>query len=254
MTLPHSLNRTITIEASTETVFRYFTDTARWAAWWGAGSSIDARPGGAVKIGYPDGTQVEGAVVEIASGERIVFTYGYVGGQPIPAGASLVTIALRPVAQGTELSLTHAFAEAAVRDLHVQGWRFQLSLFGNAVANEVHANAAEIVDAWYAAWTIADAGERDTALLKIAAPGVRFRDRYSLIDGAGELSAHIAAAQRFMPGIALRRKGGVRHCQGTVLTEWTAVSQDGVERMAGSSVFHLGADGRIESAVGLAGA
>src|SRR5262249_5445683 len=45
--LTHSLNRTVVIRAMPETVFRYFTDSARWAAWWGHGSTIDARPGGA---------------------------------------------------------------------------------------------------------------------------------------------------------------------------------------------------------------
>jgi uncharacterized protein YndB with AHSA1/START domain len=252
MTLPHSLDRTITIEASPETVFHYFTDSARWAAWWGAGSFIDARPGGEMKIRYPGGTEVWGEVLEVEAGERIVFTYGYASGTPIAPGASRVTIALRPTAAGTELRLTHAFAESAVRDLHVQGWRFQLSLFGNAVANEVHANAAEMVDAWYAAWAIADAEVRDAALAKVVTPGIGFRDRYSLLDGVEDLSAHIAAAQRFMPGIVLRRKGAVRHCQGMALAEWTALSAEGVERMSGASVFRLAADGRIAAAVSLA--
>ena len=35
---------------------------------------------------------------------------------------------------GTLVQLTHEFADAAVRDHHVQGWRFQLSLFANAMA------------------------------------------------------------------------------------------------------------------------
>jgi uncharacterized protein YndB with AHSA1/START domain len=251
MMLPHCLDRTITIEASTEAVFRYFTDSARWAAWWGAGSSIDARPGGVVKIRYPDGTEVAGEVLELTDGERIVFTYGYVSGKPIPPGASRVTFTLRAIGNGTELSLTHAFAEAAVRDLHVQGWRFQLSLFGNAVADEIHANAADLVDAWYAVWAIADTVERDGALAKIVTPRINFRDRFSLLDGLEDLSAHIAAAQRFMPGIKLVRKSGVRHCQGTALAEWAAVSADGVERMSGTSVLRLAADGRIDSATGI---
>lgn len=254
MNLSQSLERTITIEAFPETVFRFFTDSARWAAWWGAGSSIDARPGGAVKIRHPNGIEVSGEVLEIAVGERIAFTYGYASGQPIPPGASRVTITLRPVEKGTELRLTHAFADEAACGMHVQGWRFQLSLFGNAVANEVHSNAAAVVDGWYAAWTIADAAERDAALAKVSMPSVHFSDRFSLLDGANDVSAHIAAALRFMPGISLRRKGDVRQCQGTALAEWVAVSADGVERMSGTSVFHLGADGRIESATGIANA
>lgn len=50
--LPHRLDRTIVIRASRETVFRFFTDAARWAAWWGAGSTVGARPGERVLIRY----------------------------------------------------------------------------------------------------------------------------------------------------------------------------------------------------------
>ena len=42
---PHLLERTVDIGATVDTVFEYFTDSALWAAWWGAGSAIDARPG-----------------------------------------------------------------------------------------------------------------------------------------------------------------------------------------------------------------
>ena len=74
MRLPHSLDRTVTIQASPETVFRFFTDSARWAAWWGPGSSIDARPGGAVHIRHPNGVENAGQVLEIAPPESISFT------------------------------------------------------------------------------------------------------------------------------------------------------------------------------------
>src|SRR2546430_870040 len=99
--LAHSLDRTIVIRAKRETVFRYFTDTARWAAWWGEGSTIDARPGGAVRIRYPDGTEAVGDVQEIAAPERIVFSYRYASGAPIPAGGSRVTIHLDAHEAGT---------------------------------------------------------------------------------------------------------------------------------------------------------
>ena len=76
MSLTHTLDRTVLIRADRDLVFRFFTDNARWAAWWGAGSSIDARRGGRVFIRYPGGVEVSGEVVEIAEPERLVFTYG----------------------------------------------------------------------------------------------------------------------------------------------------------------------------------
>jgi uncharacterized protein YndB with AHSA1/START domain len=245
--LPHSLERTVLIQATPQTVFRFFTDTARWAKWWGEGSTIDARPSGKVHIRHPGGIETLGEVLEIAPPERIVFTYGFASGKPIPPGSSRVTIRLEPSPNGTRLELLHEFAEPGPRDEHIQGWRFQLSLFANAVANEVFADAASAVDAWYSAWTILDDKARRETLEKIVTPAIRFRDRYSLLDGIEDLTAHIGAAQRFMPGIGLRRVGDVRHCQGTVLANWVAAGSDGKERMSGTSVIVFAPDGRVDS-------
>ena len=245
--LPHRLDRTVVIQAKPETVFRFFTDSTRWASWWGAGSTIDARPGGKVYIRHANGVESAGEVLEVAAGERIVFTYGFVSGKPIPPGSSRVTIRLEPIEAGTRLQLVHEFAEAGPRDEHVQGWRFQLSLFANVVTNETYANAAHVVDEWYNAWNLTDAPSRDEILARIAAPGVRFRDRFSLLDGLADLTAHISAAQRFMPGIRLQRKGEVRHCQGTVLADWIAVDSNAQPRMSGTSVLAFRPDGKIHS-------
>jgi uncharacterized protein YndB with AHSA1/START domain len=248
--LTHLLERTLVIEATRPTVFRFFTDSARWAAWWGTGSALDARPGGRVLIRYPNGVQVLGEVLEIVEPERIVFTYGYESGRPIPPGGSRVTIRLEAVESGTRIHLTHAFAEADTRDQHLQGWRFQLSLFANLVANEINAGAPDIADAWFAAWSISDSAERARSLESIAAPEVRFRDRYAHIDGLVELNDHIGASLRFMPGVRLERKGAVRHCQHTLLADWLVRAPDGTERMSGVNVFVLGAQGRIASVTG----
>ena len=166
--LSHNLERSVIIRAKPETVFRFFTDSDRWAKWWGAGSTIDRSPGGKVLIRYPNGVEAVGEVIDSTPPERIVFTYGYASGNPIPAGASRVTIRLTPHPDGTRLDLRHEFADAAVRDAHVQGWRYQLSLFGNAVADEVNADAAKLVDAWFDGWAIADEKERDEAFRRIA--------------------------------------------------------------------------------------
>src|SRR3954462_5276955 len=95
--LPHRLDRSLTIQAPRETVFRFFTDSARWAAWWGAGSTIDARPGGQVRILHPGGAEVIGEILTVEPPDRLVFTYGYASGNPIPPGASTVTIELMRV-------------------------------------------------------------------------------------------------------------------------------------------------------------
>ena len=252
-TLAHTLDRTVLIRAHREVVFRFFTDSARWAAWWGAGSSIDPRPGGRVFIRNPGGTEVSGEVVEIDEPERIVFTYGFVAGTPIPPGSSLVTIELERERGGTRVRLSHAFAEAAVRDEHVQGWRYQLSVFANAVADDAGAAVPEIVDRWFAAWSEPDAAKRNAALEHTVAPDVSMRDRFSAIEGSAELRAHLAAVHRFMPGMALSRDGNVRQCQGMAVADWVATGADGQERGRGTNVFTLTPDGKVESVTGFWG-
>lgn len=251
--LAHQLDRTIVIEAPPKAVFQYFTDSARWAAWWGEGSTIDARPAGHVYVRHPGGVEAAGEVVEVTPPSQIVFTYGFVKGTPFPPGASLVTIRLEPVARGTRVHLAHAFSDGAARDHHVQGWRYQLSLFANVVANEIHGNAGALVDAWFAAWAEPDEAARKASLATIASPDVRMRDRFSSVEGTDELMPHITAAQHFMPGLHLTRTGEPRHCQGTVIAEWTAAGADGTPRGQGTNVFTLGPDGRIESVTGFWG-
>src|SRR5207253_1392860 len=181
--LPHQIDRTVTIHAVPETVFRFFTDSARWASWWGAGSTIDAKPGGRVYIKHPGGIESAGEVLEIRPPRKLVFSYGFVSGKPIPAGASRVTIELEPDRAGTRLHLKHELADESTRDEHEQGWRFQLSLFANAVSNEVAAGAATLVDSWFDAWAEANASARERLLGDIATREIRFQDAYSNLDG-----------------------------------------------------------------------
>jgi uncharacterized protein YndB with AHSA1/START domain len=248
--LRYQVDRTVTIQADREIVFAFFTDSARWASWWGAGSTIDARPGGDVRIRYPDGTEASGTIVDLQPPERIVFTYGYASGRLIAPGASTVTIQLEAADRGTRLRLTHAVADEATRDAHVQGWRYQLSLFSNVVADALNGSASDLVDAWFDAWADADVARRQRTLDRIAAADVSFHDRFGNTDGIADLMPHITAAQHFMPGMRMQRAGSVRHCQGTVLAEWIAHGPDGQERARGANVFALGPDGRIRSVTG----
>jgi uncharacterized protein YndB with AHSA1/START domain len=248
--LSHRLDRTLVIRAARETVFAFLTETPRWADWWGAGSTIDPRPGGRMLIRHANGVEVTGEVLEVHAPERIVFTYGYASGGPVPAGSSRVTIRLDAHPGGTLLQLTHEFADIAARDEHVQGWRFQLSLFANAIANAAGAGASALVDRWFAAWSDAEQTTREAALAAVASDGIEFRDRFSAISGMDDLRAHLAAVHRFMPGLRMERRGEVRQCQWHLLADWVAVSSDGQERARGTNLFVLGADARVREVTG----
>ena len=234
-------------------MFSFLTDASRWANWWGAGSTIDPHVGGTVYIRHPNGIEAGGRILEISEPDRVVFSYGFNSGQPMPLGASRVTMSFEDEAEGTRVRVHHDFADIAARDEHVQGWRYQLSLFANVVAGLVHAGAAEKVDTWFAAWAETDAATREAMLASVAVPSVQFRDQFSCVDGMTEMLPHIAAAQRFMPGLTLVRQGDVRHCQGVVVANWSAVGPDGQPRGQGTNVFQMGSDGRIASATGLWG-
>jgi uncharacterized protein YndB with AHSA1/START domain len=244
--LPHRLDRSVLIQAEPDTVFRFFQDSERWASWWGAGSTIDPRVAGKVLIRHPGGVEVTGEVVAIDPPSHLSFSYLYSNRPP-----SRVTIRLEPARGGaTRLHLTHEFAEETMRDEHVQGWRYQLAVFANVVADHSVASAVERVDGWFAAWSEPDGAARDAALDALVTPGVRFRDRFSLIEGLPDLRPHLAAVHRFMPGLRLAREGDVRHCQGTVLADWVARGADGQERGRGTNVFVLGEGRRIAEVTG----
>lgn len=252
--LPFFVERDVLICARPETVFRFFTDSSRFASWWGRGSEIDGRPGGAVRIRYPDGTVASGEVLEIVPVERVVFTYGYEdAGKPIAPGGSRVTITLEGREGGTLVRVRHDVDSAATREAHAQGWRYQMAVFANVVASDQHAAVAERVDALFVAWSETDGEARRRLLESSATAGVTFRDAYSATAGIDDLHAHIAGAQRFMPGVALAREGEVRHCQGTAIAEWKASRPDGAVVGRGTNVYTLSPDGRIAGVVGFWG-
>jgi uncharacterized protein YndB with AHSA1/START domain len=251
-TLPFELERTIVIAARRTTVFRYFTDSARFAEWWGEGSRIEGRPGGALLIRYPNGATASGEVIELVPDERVVFSYGYDDpGKPIPPGGSRVTITLADDPAGTRLSLRHEVKDAATRDMHVAGWRFQLAVFANVTAREEQAQAPERIDRFFSLWSETDPPARAAGLAELTTEDVSFRDPYGCVSGRAELGDHLAAVQLHMAGSRLKRTGEVRQCQGTALADWTSTGPDGKSRGAGTNVFELAGDGRIRRVVGL---
>lgn len=249
--LPYSLERSLLICAQRSTVFRYFTDSKRFADWWGAGSQIEGRPGGLMKIVYPNGVVAQGNVLEIEDGRRIVFTYGYEDpARPIPPGGSRVTVTLEDRPGGTWLTLKHDLPDQKTRDEHVQGWRYQLALFANVAAREQNADLAGRVDRYFALWAEPDAAARKGELQDLGDPAMILQDAFSCTAGLDDLNSHIAASQMHMPGIRLHRSGDPRECQGAALADWEARNQDGKAVAKGTNLFLLAPDGRFARVVG----
>jgi len=248
--LPHQLERVITIDAPPETVFAFFTESARWARWWGVGSTIEPTAGGRVLIRHANGIEVAGEVVAIEPPRRMAFTYGYASGAPIPPGGSRVTIELQAIPTGTSLRLSHDFAEQTPRDHHVQGWRYQLALFANVVTDLLHEGAPSLVDRWFTAWNEPDPIRRHESFDALVTADVKFKDKFGLTGGLEELLGHIAAVHQFMPGLRLERRGDVRHCQGLVLADWAAVTGEAQVSATGTNAYVLSPEGRIAAVTG----
>ena len=248
--------RRVEIAAPRDIVFRYITDTPRFAAWWGEGSTVDPRPGGTLQIRYPNGMRASGVFRELAPPERVVFTFGNEGPDaPIPPGGSTVVVTLEETPRGTLLTLRHTgFPNAEVARHFVQGWRYQLSVFSKVVAAERHAGAAAVVDTWFEAWNETDSAKRRALLADCSAGDVAFCDDYGVLLGHEDLDAQIGATKIYMPGLRLRRAGEPAPSHANALVRWEVLDPNGNVTGKGTNAFTFGPDGRIARVIGFWGA
>lgn len=124
------------IKASPAKVYAALTRPELMIQWWnpGAGPTLraeaDVRPGGRFDIVFRLHNGQEhnpsGVYREVIPGQKLVFTWGWSGE---PERESLVTILLRPIDTGTELTLVHEqLPDETTRSSHEQGWN---GLFDN---------------------------------------------------------------------------------------------------------------------------
>lgn len=127
------------IKASPATVFQALTQPENIVQWWGpdAGQTVsadaDLRPGGRYSIVFRmlDGRELNptGRYEEVVPYSRLVFTWEW---PDRPDWESRVTIELRPVDTGTELTLTHENLPGQdAADSHETGWAGLLDQLAN---------------------------------------------------------------------------------------------------------------------------
>jgi uncharacterized protein YndB with AHSA1/START domain len=127
------------IRAPRSVVWRAWTDPAQFEQWWIPApakcqvAQMDLRPGGAFDTlisedGGPFRPHVSGCFLDIADGERIVFTNALVGGWR-PAEQPFITaiITLKDHAEGTDYAAHVMHKDKADRDMHEEagfhdGW------------------------------------------------------------------------------------------------------------------------------------
>jgi uncharacterized protein YndB with AHSA1/START domain len=124
------------ISAEPETVFAFFVEPAKQQRWMGRHARLDPRPGGVYAVDLNPLARARGEFVEVVPYSRIVFTFGWEGGdQPVPPGASTVEVTLTPTTGGTHVRLVHRGLLATdMRDQHRHGWQHYLARLGTAAA------------------------------------------------------------------------------------------------------------------------
>ncbi|WP_326654091.1 MULTISPECIES: SRPBCC domain-containing protein [unclassified Streptomyces] len=112
------------IAARPETVFSFFTDREKWLSWMGRDGEFDFTRDGAYRTRVTGEHIASGRFLEIAPPERLVFTWGWEGGDlAVPPGSTTVEITLEPVADGTLLRLIHrGLPSPEACAAHREGW------------------------------------------------------------------------------------------------------------------------------------
>jgi uncharacterized protein YndB with AHSA1/START domain len=243
---------TVRVAAEPATVFACLTDTVKFAAWMGKGSTIDARVGGAVTVPYPTGETASGTIVSIEPNSRITWTWGYDAKKEIPPGSTRVTITLEPEKGGTLVTLTHTgLPTAQHRAEHAGGWRFYIASLASSAADAQFAGKAEkSVDAYISAWNEPSHDKRAVILAACLTDDATFRDQWASSDGRDSINATVTNALAHMPGISLHRSGPVMQCHGHVSFRWEARTPDGTPIATGADFGHLDLDARLSHLVG----
>ncbi len=131
-----AIRRETRVHARPETIFALLTDPAKYVRWKGALASLDPRPGGTYRVQFNSRDIVHGTYVEVVPNRRLVFTWGWEGGGPVPPGSTTVEITLTPDGDHTIVQLVHRDLPDGVRDAHAQGWDLYLSRLAIAAAGK----------------------------------------------------------------------------------------------------------------------
>lgn len=246
----------IHIAAEQATVWRFMSDPARFAAWIGcfggqpplAGTSVDCKVGGQLRVEYPGGAVASGTITAIEPMRRVAFSWGNQSGPgiAIPPGSTQVEILLTPTDTGTRVTLRHAGLPENLRPDHAQGWRHYLSMLAKQASDLNFASAlAANVDAYFQAWNEPDAQKRAALLDGCCEQSVRMRSAFAVADSLAEFKDHITNALKHMPGASLKPAGPAQQLHGFVRVPWGVSFGGGPAVMHGLNVARLSPSGKF---------
>ncbi|MDX6412985.1 MAG: hypothetical protein QOH23_395 [Gaiellaceae bacterium] len=127
--------RTLSIDASPETVWEFLVDPEKLMRWKGINADLDAQRGGTFRCEVIPGHIARGEYVEIDRPNRLVFTWGWDGNEGVPPGSSTIEIDLAAEGDGTSLRFVHKdLPNADAVSSHAHGWEHYLSRLETAAA------------------------------------------------------------------------------------------------------------------------
>ncbi len=121
------VERTISIDASPETVWEFFVDPDKLTRWKGMHATLEPQPGGVYRCEVIPGHIALGEYVELDPPHRLVFTWGWEQSgdntNAIAPGSSTIEVELTPEGDGTKLHFVHRdLPSSAAAESHAQGW------------------------------------------------------------------------------------------------------------------------------------
>lgn len=132
-----TIEQTVRIDASPETVWSFWTEPERLAEWWGTEAEVVAEPGGILRVVMEAGPIMRGAFTELDPPHRLVFTFGWEQhqpGEPLAPGSTRVEVTMTPEEGGTLVVLRHSEMPSTHAADHEKGWHHYLGECRTAAA------------------------------------------------------------------------------------------------------------------------
>jgi uncharacterized protein YndB with AHSA1/START domain len=113
----------VVLPVSPDEAFALLTEPDRLRRWKTVSARVDLRAGGAYRWTIIPGHAVRGTYLEVETGRRLVFGWGWEGSPDLGPDASTVTVTFQPTEGGTLVRLVHTGLNLEQAASHLAGWR-----------------------------------------------------------------------------------------------------------------------------------
>ena len=119
-TTPYTISAELPV--SPDEAFALVTEPERLRRWKTVSATVDLRAGGGYRFTVTPGHVVSGTYRVVEPGRRVVFGWGWEGGESLPPDASTVTVTIEPTETGSRVTIEHAGLDAEQAAGHAAGW------------------------------------------------------------------------------------------------------------------------------------